>query len=186
VEIIRDLRLGEFDVLVGINLLREGLDLPEVSLVAILDADKEGFLRAERSLIQTIGRASRHINGTAILYADKMTDSMKRAIDETTRRRNKQIAWNEKMGITPVGVTKRIKDIIDGVYDIDEERKQLKAAQAHAKYEAMPEKDLEKELKRIEKEMLDAARNLEFERAAELRDRLYQLKEKLFGVSLAH
>jgi excinuclease ABC subunit B len=186
VEIIRDLRLGEFDVLVGINLLREGLDLPEVSLVAVLDADKEGFLRAERSLIQTIGRASRHINGMAILYADKMTDSMKGAIDETTRRRNKQLAWNQKMGITPVGVTKRIKDIIDGVYDIDEQRKQLKAAQAHAKYQAMPEKDLEKELKRIEKEMLDAARNLEFERAAELRDRLYQLKEKLFGVSVAH
>ena len=186
VEIIRDLRLGEFDVLVGINLLREGLDLPEVSLVAVLDADKEGFLRAERSLIQTIGRASRHINGMAILYADKMTDSMKGAIDETTRRRNKQLAWNEKMGIIPVGVTKRIKDIIDGVYDIDEERKHLKAAQAHAMYQAMPEKDLEKELKRIEKEMLDAARNLEFERAAELRDRLYQLKEKLFGVTLAH
>jgi excinuclease ABC subunit B len=185
VEILRDLRRGEFDVLVGINLLREGLDLPEVSLVAILDADKEGFLRSERSLIQTIGRASRHINGMAILYADKMTDSMTKAIGETTRRRNRQLAWNEKMGITPVGVTKRIKDIIDGVYDIDEERKQLKAAQAHAKYEAMPEKDLEKELKRIEKEMLDAARNLEFERAAELRDRLYQLKEKLFGVSLA-
>jgi excinuclease ABC subunit B len=184
VEIIRDLRLGEFDVLVGINLLREGLDIPEVSLVAILDADKEGFLRSERSLIQTIGRASRHINGTAILYADKMTDSMKGAIGETERRRNRQIAWNEKMGITPVGVTKRIKDIIDGVYDIDEERKSLKAAQAHAKYEAMPERDLEKELKRLEKEMLDAARNLEFEKAAELRDRLYQLKEKLFGVSL--
>ncbi|MEP6997466.1 MAG: excinuclease ABC subunit UvrB [Betaproteobacteria bacterium] len=184
VEIIRDLRLGEFDVLVGINLLREGLDIPEVSLVAILDADKEGFLRAERSLIQTIGRAARHINGTAILYADKMTDSMRGAIGETTRRRDKQIAWNEKMGITPKGVTKRIKDIIDGVYDIDEERKQLKAAQAHSKYEAMPEKDLEKELKRIEKDMLDAAKNLEFEKAAELRDRLYQLKEKLFGVAL--
>jgi excinuclease ABC subunit B len=121
----------------------------------------------------------------AILYADKMTDSMKGAIDETTRRRDRQLAWNKKMGITPVGVTKRIKDIIDGVYDIDEERKQLKAAQAHARYQAMPEKDLEKELKRIEKEMLDAARNLEFERAAELRDRLSQLKEKLFGVSLA-
>jgi excinuclease ABC subunit B len=184
VEIIRDLRLGEFDVLVGINLLREGLDIPEVSLVAVLDADKEGFLRAERSLIQTIGRAARHINGTAILYADKMTDSMRGAIGETTRRRDKQLAWNEKMGITPKGVTKRIKDIIDGVYDIDEERKQLKAAQAHSKYEAMPAKDLEKELKRIEKEMLDAARNLEFEKAAELRDRLYQLKEKLFGVAL--
>src|SRR5216110_1205270 len=184
VEIIRDLRLGEFDVLVGINLLREGLDIPEVSLVAILDADKEGFLRAERSLIQTIGRAARHINGMAILYADKMTDSMKAAIGETDRRRTKQVAYNERMGITPIGVTKRIKDIIDGVYDVDEERKQLKAAQAHSRYEAMPEKDLERELKRIEREMMDAARNLEFEKAAELRDRLYQLKEKLFGVAL--
>ena len=120
VEIIRDLRLGEFDVLVGINLLREGLDIPEVSLVAILDADKEGFLRAERSLIQTIGRAARHINGMAILYADTMTDSMKAAIGETERRRAKQVAWNEKMGITPMGVQKRIKDMIDGVYDADE------------------------------------------------------------------
>ena len=126
VEIIRDLRLGEFDVLVGINLLREGLDIPEVSLVAILDADKEGFLRAERSLIQTIGRAARHINGMAILYADTMTDSMKAAIGETDRRRSKQVAWNEKMGITPIGVQKRIKDMIDGVYDADEGRKELK------------------------------------------------------------
>ena len=184
VEIIRDLRLGEFDVLVGINLLREGLDIPEVSLVAVLDADKEGFLRAERSLIQTIGRAARHINGTAILYADTMTDSMKSAIGETERRRRKQIDYNEREGITPVGVTKRIKDLIDGVYDVDEERKQLKAAQAQAKYEAMPEKDLERELKRVEREMLDAAKNLEFEKAAELRDRLYQLKEKLFGVAV--
>src|SRR6202521_2203883 len=139
VEIIRDLRLGEFDVLVGIDLLREGLDLPEVSLVAVLDADKEGFLRAERSLIQTIGRASRHINGMAILYADKMTDSMKAAIGETTRRRNKQLAWKPKMGITPVGVTKRMKNISKAVSDIDEEPKQLKAAQKNAKSEAMPE-----------------------------------------------
>jgi excinuclease ABC subunit B len=184
VEIIRDLRLGEFDVLVGINLLREGLDIPEVSLVGILDADKEGFLRAERSLIQTIGRAARHINGTAILYADKMTDSMKAAIGETERRRRKQVEWNAKMGITPQGVQKRIKDLIDGVYDADEAKKQQKAAQAHAKYERMPEKDLERELKGIEKEMQDAAKNLEFERAAELRDRLYQLREKLFGVAL--
>ncbi len=184
VEIIRDLRLGEFDVLVGINLLREGLDIPEVSLVAILDADKEGFLRAERSLIQTIGRAARHINGMAILYADKMTDSMKAAIGETERRRAKQLIHNEKEGITPIGVVKRIKDIIDGVYDIDEERKDLKAAQAKAKYERMPEKDLEKELRLLEKQMVDAARNLEFEKAAELRDRLYQLKEQLFGVAL--
>jgi len=184
VEIIRDLRLGEFDVLVGINLLREGLDIPEVSLVAILDADKEGFLRAERSLIQTIGRAARHINGMAILYADKMTDSMKAAIGETERRRAKQIVHNTREGITPIGVVKRIKDIIDGVYDIDEERKDLKAAQAKAKYERMPEKDLEKELRLLEKQMVDAARNLEFEKAAELRDRLYQLKEQLFGVAL--
>ena len=182
VEIIRDLRLGEFDVLVGINLLREGLDIPEVSLVAILDADKEGFLRAERSLIQTIGRAARHINGMAILYGDRMTDSMKAAIGETERRRAKQVAWNAKMGITPKGIEKRIKDMIDGVYDYDEGTKALKAAQVRAKYEAMGEKDLEKELKLLEKQMLDAARNLEFEKAAELRDRLYELKEAMFGV----
>jgi excinuclease ABC subunit B len=184
VEIIRDLRLGEFHVLVGINLLREGLDIPEVSLVAVLDADKEGFLRAERSLIQTIGRAARHINGMAILYADTMTDSMKAAIGETERRRAKQVEWNEKMGITPKGVEKRIKDMIDGVYDMDEERRTLKAAQTKARYESMPEKDLEKELKQLEKQMLDAAKNLEFERAAELRDRLYKLREQLFGVAL--
>jgi len=184
VEIIRDLRLGEFDVLVGINLLREGLDIPEVSLVAVLDADKEGFLRAERSLIQTIGRASRHINGKAILYADRTTDSMEAAIGETERRRTKQLAHNEKMGITPKGVEKRIKDMIDGVYDIEEERKERKAAQVKARYAAMPEKDLEKELRQIEKQMLDAARNLEFERAAELRDRLYKLRETLFGVGV--
>jgi excinuclease ABC subunit B len=184
VEIIRDLRLGEFDVLVGINLLREGLDIPEVSLVAILDADKEGFLRAERSLIQTIGRAARHINGMAILYADTMTDSMKAAISETDRRRKKQVEFNQRMGITPRGVQKRIKDMIDGVYDIDAQRKTQKAAQASEKYERLSEKDMEKELKLLEKQMLDAAKNLEFERAAEIRDRLYQLKEKLFGVAL--
>jgi len=180
VEIIRDLRLGQFDVLVGINLLREGLDIPEVSLVAILDADKEGFLRSERSLIQTIGRAARHINGTAILYADVMTESMRRAIDETDRRRRKQTAYNAAHGITPIGVTKRVKDIIEGVYDHDAARSQLKAAQNQARYEAMSEKDLTREVKRLEKEMLEAARNLEFERAAELRDRLKQLKERLF------
>ncbi len=184
VEIIRDLRLGEFDVVVGINLLREGLDIPEVSLVAILDADKEGFLRAERSLIQTIGRAARHLNGMAILYGDTMTDSMKAAIGETERRRVRQLAWNEKMGITPVGVQKRIKDIIEGVYDPDEARKEQRAAQARAKYHSMPEKDLERELKQLEKQMLDAARNLEFEKAAELRDRLALLKQQLFGVAL--
>ncbi|MBK6804037.1 MAG: excinuclease ABC subunit UvrB [Betaproteobacteria bacterium] len=184
VEIIRDLRLGEFDVLVGINLLREGLDIPEVSLVAILDADKEGFLRAERSLIQTIGRAARHINGTAILYADTMTDSMRKAIGETERRRAKQVAYNAEQGITPTGVRKRIKDIIDGVYDVEEGRRELAAAQTQAKYEAMPGKDLEKELKLLEKQMLDAAKNLEFEKAATLRDKLYKLKERLFGVAL--
>jgi excinuclease ABC subunit B len=184
VEIIRDLRLGEFDVLVGINLLREGLDIPEVSLVAILDADKEGFLRAERSLIQTIGRAARHINGMCILYADVMTDSMRAAIDETTRRRDKQLAWNAKMGITPAGVQKRIKDIIDGVYDADAGKKQLRSDKARAKYASMPEKDMERELKRLEREMQDAAKNLEFERAAQLRDRLFELREAMFGVSL--
>jgi excinuclease ABC subunit B len=184
VEIIRDLRLGEFDVLVGINLLREGLDIPEVSLVAVLDADKEGFLRAERSLIQTIGRAARHINGMAILYGDRITDSMRAAIDETERRRTKQREYNTAQGITPRGVEKRIKDIIDGVYDVDEGRRELKAAQAKAKYESMPEKDLEKELKLLEKQMVEAARNLEFEKAAELRDRLYKLREQLFGVAL--
>ena len=184
VEIIRDLRLGEFDVVVGINLLREGLDIPEVSLVAILDADKEGFLRAERSLVQTIGRAARHINGMAILYGDKITDSMKAAIGETERRRRKQTEYNEEHGITPKGVEKRIKDLIDGVYDVGEERKQLKAAQAQAKYDDMPEKDLEKELRLTEKQMVDAAKNLEFEKAAEMRDRLFQLREKLFGVAL--
>ncbi|MHB8493547.1 MAG: excinuclease ABC subunit UvrB [Casimicrobiaceae bacterium] len=184
VEIIRDLRLGEFDVLVGINLLREGLDIPEVSLVAILDADKEGFLRSERSLIQTIGRAARHINGTAILYADRMTDSMKAAIGETERRRAKQVAWNAKMGITPKGIEKRIRDMIDGVYDIDEARKDLKAAQEKAHYAGMAEKDLERELRQVEKQMHEAARNLEFERAAELRDRLYKLRETLIGAAL--
>ena len=180
VEIIRDLRLGMFDVLVGINLLREGLDIPEVSLVAILDADKEGFLRSERSLIQTMGRAARHINGKAMLYADRITDSMRRAMDETDRRRTKQIAYNEAHGITPQGVVKRIKDIIEGTYDMDAERKSLKAAQTQAKYLAMSEKDVSKEIKRLEKEMLQAAKNLEFEKAAELRDQLKKLRESVF------
>ncbi|HXU92423.1 MAG TPA: excinuclease ABC subunit UvrB [Gallionella sp.] len=180
VEIIRDLRLGEFDVLVGINLLREGLDIPEVSLVAILDADKEGFLRSERSLIQTIGRAARHLHGTALLYADRITDSMRKAIDETERRRHKQIAYNEANGITPQSVVKRIKDIIDTEYDMDSERAQLKAAQTQAKYFAMSEKEVSKEIARLEKEMLAAAKNLEFERAAELRDQLKKLREAIF------
>jgi excinuclease ABC subunit B len=184
VEIIRDLRLGEFDVLVGINLLREGLDLPEVSLVAILDADKEGFLRSERSLIQTIGRAARHINGTAILYADAVTDSMRRAIGETERRRAKQIAFNRSHDITPKGVSKRIKDLIDGVYDAEEARAGLKAAEEQARYEAMTEKDIGREIKRLERQMLEHARNLEFEQAAQRRDQLTELKRKVFGVEL--
>ena len=183
VEIIRDLRLGQFDVLVGINLLREGLDIPEVSLVAILDADKEGFLRSERSLIQTIGRAARHLNGTAILYADRMTGSMERAISETERRRNKQVRFNEENGIVPKGVTKRIKDIIDGVYDPETAQRELKVAQQQAGYGAMSEKLLTKEIKRLEKEMADFARNLEFEKAAAARDELFRLKEQLFGVA---
>jgi excinuclease ABC subunit B len=180
VEIIRDLRLGEFDVLVGINLLREGLDMPEVSLVAILDADKEGFLRSERSLIQTIGRAARHINGKAILYADRTTDSMTRAIGETERRRTKQIAHNLEQGITPRGVVKTVRDMIDGIYDSQEAHDQRRVAQAEASYEAMGEKELTREIKRVDKAMLEAARNLEFERAAELRDELKKLKQRLF------
>ena len=182
VEIIRDLRLGEFDVLVGINLLREGLDIPEVSLVAILDADKEGFLRSERSLIQTIGRAARHINGTAILYADKITRSMQLAISETGRRREKQICFNAEHGITPRGVSKKIKDIIDGVYNAESAKTELKAAQQQATYEAMDEKTVAKEIKRLEKLMLECARNLEFEKAAAARDDLFRLKERIFGV----
>ena len=180
VEIIRDLRLGEFDVLVGINLLREGLDMPEVSLVAILDADKEGFLRSERSLIQTIGRAARHLNGRAILYADRVTDSMKRAMGETDRRRNKQLAHNLEHGITPQGIVKTIRDMIDGVYDADVAHAQLKAAQTEASYEAMGSKELTREIKRVEREMLEAARNLDFERAARMRDDLKKLKQRLF------
>ncbi len=180
VEIIRDLRLGVFDVLIGINLLREGLDIPEVSLVAILDADKEGFLRSERALIQTIGRAARHINGTAILYGDKITNSMRRAIDETERRRVKQVAHNLARGITPKGVTKRIKDIIDGVFDIDTAQKELKVAQELAAYKHLDEKKLTKEIKQLEKEMLACARNLEFERATQLRDKLNQIKALMF------
>ena len=187
VEIIRDLRLGEFDVLVGINLLREGLreglDLPEVSLVAVLDADKEGFLRSERSLIQTAGRAARNLNGKVIFYANNITRSMKAAMDETTRRRTIQTAFNLEHGITPKGVSKKIKDIIDGVYDMDEGKRERKAAQEQASYESLSVKQLTKEFKRIEKNMHDAAKNLEFEKAAELRDQLKTLKAKLLEVS---
>jgi excinuclease ABC subunit B len=181
VEILRDLRLGVFDVLVGINLLREGLDIPEVSLVAILDADKEGFLRSERSLIQTIGRAARNIKGKAILYADRITDSMKRAMGETERRRTKQIAFNKANGIEPRGVQKRIKDIIDGVYDVQEKRSEMQVEQERARYEDMSEKDLAGEIKRLEKQMNSEVKNLEFEKAAATRDRLTKVKEMAFG-----
>lgn len=181
VEILRDLRLGTFDVLVGINLLREGLDLPEVSLVAILDADKEGFLRSERSLIQTIGRAARNLNGTAILYGDRITDSMRRAIDETERRRAKQIAFNTANNIIPIGVKKSIREMIDGVYSPQEARENLQVAQETAKFESMSEKQVSKEIKRLEKLMVDHAKNLEFEKAAQVRDQLHILKQQLFG-----
>lgn len=180
VEIIRDLRLGKFDVLIGINLLREGLDIPEVSLVAILDADKEGFLRSERSLIQTMGRAARHINGTAILYADKVTNSMCRAIDETERRRNKQILFNKENKIVPHGVSKRIKDLIDGVYNIETAKQHLKTEKIQARYDSMSEVQLAKEIKLQEKQMLKAAKNMEFEEAAQHRDELKKLKDLLF------
>jgi len=183
VEILRDLRLGSFDVLVGINLLREGLDLPEVSLVAILDADKEGFLRAERSLIQTIGRAARNVNGKAILYADKMTDSMKAAIGETERRRARQVAHNAAMGIVPRTVTKRVRDLIDGVVSDKTAKDDLKAAKAAAEVEALDEKDLGKRIKQLERQMLEHARNLEFEKAARVRDQLALLREQAFGAS---
>ncbi len=183
VEIIRDLRLGAFDVLVGINLLREGLDIPEVSLVAILDADKEGFLRSERSLIQTIGRAARHINGKAILYADRITDSMKRAISETDRRRKKQVMFNSANDITPRGVVKRIRDMIEGLYDPQQGQLQLRAAQDQARYEGMSEKQVAREIRQMEKQMQEHARNLEFEKAAQARDRLAVLKKNLFGAA---
>jgi excinuclease ABC subunit B len=180
VEIIRDLRLGKFDILVGINLLREGLDIPEVSLVAILDADKEGFLRSERSLIQTMGRAARHINGTAILYADKITNSMRRAIDETDRRRDIQIQFNKDNNITPRSVNKRVKDLIDGVYDLENEQQNLKDEKIQARYDSMSEKQLAKEIKSQEKKMFKAAKNMEFEEAAQHRDELKKLKDLLF------
>ncbi|MBU3748093.1 MAG: excinuclease ABC subunit UvrB [Betaproteobacteria bacterium] len=183
VEILRDLRLGSFDVLVGINLLREGLDLPEVSLVAILDADKEGFLRSERSLIQTIGRAARNLNGAAILYADRVTDSMSRAIRETERRRQKQVEFNAVNGIIPRGVVKEVKELIDGVFDPQQARQELKAAEDAARYEVMSEKSASRELKRLEKLMLEHAKHLEFEKAAQVRDQLNLLKEQLFGAN---
>ncbi|MFM1908407.1 MAG: hypothetical protein RLZZ591_2084 [Pseudomonadota bacterium] len=184
VEILRDLRLGTFDVLVGINLLREGLDIPEVSLVAILDADKEGFLRSERSLIQTIGRAARNLNGRAILYADRITDSMKKAIGETERRREKQTAHNLALGITPRAIVKQVRDLIDGVFSEKAGREADKLerdAIQRAQVEEMSEKDIAREIKRLEKLMMEHARNLEFEKAAQVRDQLSRLKQQAFG-----
>ncbi len=188
VEIVRDLRLGSFDVLVGINLLREGLDIPEVSLVAILDADKEGFLRSERSLIQTIGRAARHVEGKAILYADRITDSMRRAMDETERRRAKQVAFNAQHGIEPRGVVKRVKDLIEGVYSDKSQAEANRLAQAQAQQEVVDELDevaLAREIKRVEKAMLEHARQLEFEKAAQARDQLQRLRSRLLGMGSA-
>jgi excinuclease ABC subunit B len=181
VEILRDLRLGTFDVLVGINLLREGLDIPEVSLVAILDADKEGFLRAERSLIQTIGRAARNVNGKAILYADRRTESMEKAIAESERRRTKQLAFNAEHGITPRSVVKQVRDLIDGVFSAQSVKDDLKAEQLAAQAQDLSEKDLGKRIKQLEKQMLEHARNLEFEKAARVRDQLAILREQVFG-----
>ncbi len=184
VEIIRDLRLGKFDVVVGINLLREGLDIPEVSLVAVLDADKEGFLRSERSLIQTAGRAARNLNGQVIFYGNKITRSMKSAIDETNRRRIKQIAFNLENNITPVGVTKKIKDIIEGTFDKGEVDLNRALKKEEARYDHLNEKQMAKEIQKIEKTMQTAARNLEFEKAAQLRDEAKFLKERLYGAGL--
>jgi excinuclease ABC subunit B len=181
VEILRDLRLGTFDVLVGINLLREGIDLPEVTLVAILDADKEGFLRSERSLIQTIGRAARNQHGKAILYADVMTESMKKAIGETERRRAKQIAHNLERGITPRTVVKQVRDLIDGVYSEKAGREAERLEQQRIRFEDMSEKDIAREIKRLEKQMMEHARNLEFEQAARTRDELSKLRQQAFG-----
>jgi excinuclease ABC subunit B len=181
VEILRDLRLGTFDVLVGINLLREGIDLPEVSLVAILDADKEGFLRSERSLIQTIGRAARNISGRAILYADRMTESMKKAIGETERRRAKQVEHNILHGITPKGVFKQVRDLIDGVYSEKAGKEAQEREIEKARIEDMSERDIAKEIKRLEKLMMEHARNLEFENAARVRDQLANLRAQAFG-----
>ncbi|MHB9050349.1 MAG: helicase-related protein, partial [Thiomonas delicata] len=188
VEILRDLRLGQFDVLVGINLLREGLDIPEVSLVAILDADKEGFLRSERSLIQTIGRAARNLNGKAILYADVMTESMRRAIGETERRRAKQIAHNLAQGITPRSINKQVRELIDGVYDQSggSARAKDRADQEYARFETLDEKDVAREIRQLEKRMVEHARNLEFELAARARDQLAALRRRVFGAGDDH
>ena len=182
VEILRDLRNGVFDVVVGINLLREGLDLPEVGLVAILDADKEGFLRSERSLIQTIGRAARNLEGTAILYADTVTNSMRRAMDETDRRRSRQTAFNTANGIVPRGVHKDVRELIDGIVGTAESAAAMQAAQSVPNYQTMTERQLGKEIKRLEKQMLDLAKNLQFEKAAQARDQLAVLRGRVFGL----
>ncbi len=185
VEIIRDLRLGEFDVLVGINLLREGLDIPEVSLVAILDADKEGFLRSDRSLIQTIGRAARNLNGRAILYADRITGSMQRAMEETERRRRKQLAHNEAHGITPVGVQKAVKELIDGVFasSIPRAGEYARVAEPVIEYGALSPAELARKIAALEKQMYQHARDLEFEEAARIRDEIHRLREGHLGLS---
>ncbi len=182
VEILRDLRNGIFDVVVGINLLREGLDLPEVGLVAILDADKEGFLRSERSLIQTIGRAARNLEGTAILYADAVTDSMRRAMDETDRRRARQTAFNPANGIVPRGVHKEVRELIDGIVGAAGADARPPAADAVPSYQSMRERQLGREIKRLEKQMLDLAKNLQFEKAAQVRDQLALLRGRVFGL----
>ena len=182
VEIIRDLRAGVFDVLIGINLLREGLDIPEVALIAILDADKEGFLRSERSLIQTIGRAARNVEGKAILYADTITDSMRRAMDETARRREKQTAYNVAHNITPKSVKKEIRDIIDGVYKSDNLENEFGLVDGQD-YEKMGPKELAREIKRLENEMFEHAKNLEFEKASEVRDKLASIRKQVFGAT---
>ncbi|MDG1094965.1 MAG: excinuclease ABC subunit UvrB [Methylophilaceae bacterium] len=184
VEIIRDLRLGKFDVVVGINLLREGLDIPEVSLVAVLDADKEGFLRSERSLIQTAGRAARNLNGKVIFYANSITRSMQAAIDETSRRRKKQIKFNKDNNITPVGILKKVKDIIESVQDEEEFKKQKAISKSNRKYEDLAEPQIIKEIGKLEKVMQSAARNLEFEKAANARDQIKFLKEKIYGANI--
>jgi excinuclease ABC subunit B len=182
-EIIRDLRLGKFDVLVGINLLREGLDMPEVSLVAILDADKEGFLRSENSLIQTIGRAARHLNGSAILYADHETGSIRRALDETARRRAKQLEFNVKHNITPRGIKKGVADILEGAYSDGERGPLRKVAEPAAEYSALTPDQALRRIKKLEQEMLKHARNLEFEEAARLRDQIHQLRNASLGLA---
>ena len=184
VEIIRDLRLGKFDVVVGINLLREGLDIPEVSLVAVLDADKEGFLRSKRSLIQTAGRAARNLNGKVIFYANSITKSMQAAIDETGRRRKKQLKFNKDNNITPVGILKKVKDIIESIQDEEEFKKQKAQSKSNRKYEDLTEPQIIKEIGKLEKVMQSAARNLEFEKAADTRDQIKFLKEKIYGANI--